>query len=414
MSEIGNDLRDRLSDRMWVDRWAFLLFSFGGAVAIFAAKASNFPAVTVAGAAMLVMVGYAALVQLSGTGKLRSDQAGDNCYYLGLIYTLVSLAYAIFTFDPADTTSSTIVSGFGIALATTIMGLVLRVFFNQTRVDLVQTEDSARLELAEFAGRLKSELAGIIVSMNDFGRATKQSIDELRESTMKSMTDAQKAAIAGIQATVDKANEAMSEQAQESNARAKRLSAATDRVVRAIEQHASSVEAAQSTMSNLTASLGEIQKAAEAIKEAIAPMATTANELRATQSQLLEGNLKLSTAVGELVEGVAALDGLIGRVDDLIAERLAEVRSISDDIAKETTRQLQTTIEEFRKRAQELLSTHDTMAKEMSASVDATVRTLKEHNGTLAKELAQSSANVGKVHAALVEMTGKLADRLER
>lgn len=413
MAWLRQDIVDQLSDRSWVDRWAFLLFSFGGAAAIFAAKAANIPAATVAGAAMLVMVGYAALVQLSGTGKLRSDQAGDNCYYLGLIYTLVSLAYAIFTFNPAET-AATIVSGFGIALATTIMGLVLRVFFNQTRVDLVQTEDSARLELAEAAGRLKSELSGIIISMNDFGRETRQSIDELRASTMKSMADAQTAAIAGIQATVDQANAAMSEQAQEASSRAKRLSAATDRVVQAIEEHAASIEAAQSTMSNLTASLGGIQKAAEAIKEAIAPLATTTNELRGTQSQLLQGNQKLGSAVDELVKGVAALDSLIGRVDDLIAGRLAEVRSIPDDIAQEVTKQLQSTIEEFRTRAQDLLLTYDTMSKEMSASMDATVRTLKEHNGTLANELAQSSANVGKVHTALVEMTGKLADRMER
>lgn len=413
MSELGSDLRDRLSDRSWVDRWAFLIFAFGGAAAIFAAKASSISAATVAGGAMLVMVAYAALVQLSGTGKLRSDQAGDNCYYLGLIYTLVSLAYAIFTFDPADT-AATIVSGFGIALATTVMGLILRVFFNQTRVDLVQTEDSARLELAESAGRLKAELSGIIVSMNQFGRETQQSITELRDKTMQSMFDAQKAAVAGIQTTVDKASEAMAEQAAEANARAKRLSAATDRVVGAIERHADAVDAAQSSTSNLTTSLAVVAEAAEAIMGTISALAARADQLQANQTEILDANQKLGAAVKDLVEGVSGLENLIGRVDGLIEERLVEARAVPKDIADAAINQLQATIEEFGSRAQQLLAVQDTLVKEMSAAVEASLGIMKRHNSALEAELSQSSANVGKVHGALVEMTGKLADLIDR
>ena len=58
------------------------------------------------------------------------------------------------------------------------MGLVLRVFFSQSRVDLVQTEDTARIELAEAAGRLKVELSSAVVSMNDFSRQTRQALQD--------------------------------------------------------------------------------------------------------------------------------------------------------------------------------------------------------------------------------------------
>lgn len=122
-------LVDRLDERGLIDRWGFLIFALGGAIGILVAKSTSLPPVLVAAAAAMTMVLYAALVKTKGTGRLRADQAGDNCYYLGLIYTLTSLAYAIFLFDPANT-ATTIVQGFGIALLTTIMGLVLRVFFD--------------------------------------------------------------------------------------------------------------------------------------------------------------------------------------------------------------------------------------------------------------------------------------------
>ena len=123
-------LIDRLRDRGFVDQYGFLVFALGGGIAIVAAKYTNAPAGWVTIGAIALMGLYALIISRSGSGRLRSDQAGDNCYYLGLIYTLSSLAYAIFFFDPSNT-ATTIVQGFGIALATTVLGLVLRVFFNQ-------------------------------------------------------------------------------------------------------------------------------------------------------------------------------------------------------------------------------------------------------------------------------------------
>src|SRR5689334_22344943 len=99
-------LVDRLEERGFVDRWGFLLFAFAGGIGILFAKKSAVEPVAVAVGAAMVMIAYAALVQRSGTGRLRADQAGDNCYYLGLIYTLISLSWAIFTFDPTATATT--------------------------------------------------------------------------------------------------------------------------------------------------------------------------------------------------------------------------------------------------------------------------------------------------------------------
>ena len=114
MTEQTIPLIDRLQERGLIDRWGFMAFAGVGSVLVFASKRLNVPAIFVAIGAVGLIVVYAILVNLKGTGKLRSDQAGDNCYYLGLIYTLTSLSYAIFTFDP-DKTATTIVQGFGIA-----------------------------------------------------------------------------------------------------------------------------------------------------------------------------------------------------------------------------------------------------------------------------------------------------------
>src|SRR3954471_7408763 len=119
MSGARNSLVDRLKERGFVDRWGFLSFAGVGALLILLAKHSGGNPVHIALVAAGAMLLYAVMVYRTGTGRLRGDQAGDNCYYLGLIYTLTSLAYAIFVFDPSSQ-AQTIIQGFGIALATTI------------------------------------------------------------------------------------------------------------------------------------------------------------------------------------------------------------------------------------------------------------------------------------------------------
>src|SRR5262245_5827177 len=68
--------------------------------------------------------------------RVRLDQAGDNAYYLGLLFTLTSMAFALYEFRGASLSDAgvsgragaeQIISNFGIALASTICGIFLRV-----------------------------------------------------------------------------------------------------------------------------------------------------------------------------------------------------------------------------------------------------------------------------------------------
>jgi ABC-type transporter Mla subunit MlaD len=82
-----------------------------------------------------------------------------------------------------------IVQNFGIAIASTISGIALRILFNQMRRDPVEVEATARLELAEASRRVKRELESAILEFGYFRRTTQQSIgdamDEVRESMDK-------------------------------------------------------------------------------------------------------------------------------------------------------------------------------------------------------------------------------------
>src|ERR1700761_5529953 len=164
----------------------FAVVVVGSGYIIFS-KLNDFGALAVTSVPVLIMIGYAVLLG-ARLFRLRDDQAGDNLYYMGFLFTLTSLAVSLYQFSAAGSAEQ-IVQNFGIAIASTIAGITLRIMFNQMRRDPIETEATARMELAEASRRVKRELESAIMEFGYFRRTSQQSItealDEVRESIGK-------------------------------------------------------------------------------------------------------------------------------------------------------------------------------------------------------------------------------------
>lgn len=403
---------DRLNERGLVDRFGFLTFAFGGAAVIVVTKALGIPALMVAIFAAAAIVGYAVLIQRTGTGRLRSDQAGDNCYYLGLIYTLASLAYAIFTFDPADT-ATTIVQGFGVALATTIIGLVLRVYFSQTRPDLAESEASARLELAAASAKLKAELSRSIVSMNDFSRQTLQSLEELRDEIVSSLQATKESAERAVHEISRQATSAVSENAETSVAGMRKLSTATTKVVGGMEANAAALASLESAYQQISDSLKALESGADHSKSILGNLVAQAQTISDLQNGAAETVRELAGAASLLHQHVGGLNASTGRLEGVLVDKLAEVQAVPRAVADSAVAGIADAIERMRRDLDALVQAQTGVVEGLSAQVKQSADVATRHNVTLEAEITRSRENVAKVHAALVEMTGQLAAKAE-
>lgn len=160
------------------DHVIFFTFVVIGSLVIILAKEHGFSGSIYTGVPVVLMLVYAAIAWGSKRFRLREDRVGDNLYYLGFLYTLVSLAHALVQFNMGASDVELIISNFGIALATTIVGLMLRVLFNQMREDPVEYEREARSELNEASRKLRTELDSVFVELSSFRRALTQSLGE--------------------------------------------------------------------------------------------------------------------------------------------------------------------------------------------------------------------------------------------
>ena len=401
-----------LAERIRFDRWGFLAFAFAGSAGIIASKVYDIDPIYVAIGAVFVMGLYASLIAWILTTKLPPDQAGDNCYYLGLIFTLSSLAYAIFTFDPNDT-AATIVQGFGIALATTIWGLILRVTFSQSRIDMADIEENARLELSQTAGHLKAELSQIVVSMNDFGRQTRQSLSETQEQANELVATVVDHGVRGIEALTKTAASGLGEYFTELGINSKKLSVAATRVVTALEGQAASLEKLNAATDGTATRLEGVSQVAETASTMLAALADQVRSAAGIHDTIRASVEAMKQSVDHQASTINAVDASLATFQKTAIDQLYALEKAPGAAVTSASTALSDAANRVRGELDQLVTTHRVALQGVSDQIEAANRTVREGNSALEIDLSKSRENVSKVHTALVDMTNTLATTVE-
>lgn len=277
----------------------FLVFVTAGAAFIISAKLSGLTSWFTALVPVTIMLVYAALALFVRSIRLRDDQTGDNLYYMGFIFTLTSLAVALYQFEP-NVGFDEIVRNFGIAISSTITGIALRVIFNQMRQDPIEVEHAARQDLAEASRRVRGQLDETVLALNTFRTATFQSIEEGHEELRKRLLahDQEIAAQATkhIEAGAAKTGEALHGFAAAIEAMSGRLGDEASKVARAVGD-------IQNAMATLNTRLDAIQTPDRIIEVKLEPLVETLDKVTEFAKESQRQSAALTQAIDALARG---------------------------------------------------------------------------------------------------------------
>lgn len=399
---------DRLAQTQWFERFGFIAVALGGCIAIVLGKVIGVPSLVVTGVAVAIMLVYAAIMWRAIAGRVRADQAGDNLYYLGLLYTLSGLAYAIFTFRP-EASSNAIVEGFGIALATTIVGLMLRVFFNQVRADLVEIEERARMDLAQAALELKAELNQVVVEMNDFGRQTRQSLAEAVSGVEAGMINSVKQAgdrLAKLTVTADEKVTLAFARLEDC---ADELVGSTKEASGAIAENAATVRDLSKTLAGASPNLTAFADATERTSAAAAAIPEQVESARRVQDAAAATGSELRTQVETVAALLSAMRTTIENSLATQEQRLKDLERAPMLAAEQVTRMLTDLQEQVQRDIAASAAANSDVINGQVEAVKNAVASLLELNGQLAAEVAKSQAHVATFHGGLVTVVQDLA-----
>jgi len=235
-------------------------------------------------APVLIICAYAAIVGSQPKAR-RSASDADNLYYLGFLFTIVSLGATLVGLKDGSSLAENLITSFGVALSTTIVGLFLRTLLLPHNIDIGQQDEAIKLQLHDATEEFIKALS----------RNTSKLDDAFDDNTAR-IADAFKAAVKAVGVALPREADKLTQTFELFNAQ---------------------------TDSSLKNTLKEIQQFPIAIKQ-------TTENLAVEHSKLLMDNMRVfqDTAAG-FMEALKTHNEQIGKVGTAIERlrtRIDEVR----------------------------------------------------------------------------------------
>jgi methyl-accepting chemotaxis protein len=348
-----------------LDIYLFFLAFLGGLLMYAALKLFGFGQLSQTAAIVSTMFLYAGAVAKVPRLRVRLDQAGDNAYYLGLLFTLISMAVTLYEFSgtalgeagaPARSGVEQIIANFGVALASTIAGIFLRVLLHQMRVDPGDVEGMTRIELGNASKRVKAQLDEVSGNlalfqgqaaqrMNDViasaGEAVNETLTTFTHEVGGAMvellrkTEAAHHDVVTRTATATEKLDAMAESARSSIDRLKEIAPPPQRLVTRLDNACDSLHALaapiQAIASSLKQTADEVAKAIRQIGDAAAQLETGSRLSREQHELALR---QVAEAAEQFRLALGGTGETLRREKATLAELESQARSSSAEVKR--------------------------------------------------------------------------------
>ena len=372
-------------DALWSpekDRGIFFWLFLFGAAFILALKewvGDQLLATAIPGCLMLC---YAYMVWDFGKKRPRADSSGDNLYYLGFLYTLTSLGHSLFRFSVEGENAAIIVTNFGIAISTTILGMALRVLLGRPGGDdPASIEASARRDLASAARSLRDEMDYTVQEFIDFRKRARESLEQTFSEALSGISTTF-GRVRTVQEVIEKFEKDMRE-----------VTGALAHQARTLGQSASDVTEFRQSMTELQAGIGG-----------------TVGVLKRHTDALDEGAAAASDALHAQAERIAEADFLQSLVNHAGAAVATEIGATTDRFSMLLDR-----LQEGDKRRDQALAASQKAMTELQEVLEASRRLAEASIGGMnasrdaAARLEAATEGIAGFNDSVREMAHKIA-----
>ncbi len=400
------------------DRWLFLTFAVGGFAFVLTAKFLAFRPLPTEALVIGLLVAYAVMSWTSPRFKLHPDRLGDNCYYMGFLFTLASLSGALLvlqdsTAEARGSLLESLLGSFGVALFSTIAGIAARVFFMQIHREVEDVEESIRRELQDAARLLKDQLGNAVSGMETFRLRTQQVMDEQFNSVSEEFGAASRklseqiaetgtAHAAAGQALVRNSEAAVSTLASAVEAMNVQMQGVAQAHERTTERLVGSAETLLGEVGRLVERVDAIEVPSDLLTRQVEDARQRIAGLVGALTDVAKADTKRQTA---LAKATTSLDNVLVRLSDLTPFEGIERSAVS---LREVVDQANAAVAGLGEKLSSQSTTFDLLARQASENAEAMGRA----RSAMQTDLAQSTEALHKLQGTLGDVAERLVDRL--
>jgi len=277
------------------------------------------------------------------------ERFADSCYYLGFIFTITSIVFALFDLPAIGTRIEDIAVRFGAAMVSTVLGLCVRVWLVTFRRDAADATEEAADAVMDASLRLREQLAIALERLRDF----ESDVDAAARATVARVGINADALAQANAARLDAWLAELGERQQQAFAeQLAQVGVATARLAEFVDAYAGQMRTHMNALQQFTSATTD--KVLERLRTAEFPedyfarhMAVPMRQLRNASEEISENvrqaatavsrsSLMLLTSMKKMRERAVELDASVGggqRLMELAQEQLDVLRRLSDTLA---------------------------------------------------------------------------------
>ena len=369
---------------------------------------------------ILCMLAYSSLGFVEQKNDTLVEQFADSIYYLGFLLTLVALIVSLVVLSEADYSLKGVGGRFGVALATTVIGLFLRILLTNFRESFADkkaiTEEHLAKSMKDFSYQIQIHARTLRTTTELYNTSIKLSVDSMDKSIAVLTSGLDSISTKGLERvanTFDRTNEQLSLAATSLLNKIEQIHISEDILVSPIQEPIkklagfldeykdafASVTEEQKKISKdnklFSDNLTELNKSAEKLDSSIQNVSDTFSSIKDLDINT-EG---LNKTIEKTVSTVDRLSSALSEISIIEPNIKSFIKSI-DEISKDTNK-LSNTI----KNHEEIISNIDGIS-------NSHLRMVKKHQSGIEEIMNKSRSNLNLLNESLIKSVRFISDEL--
>jgi len=345
-------------------RNAFFLFVGGGTLLAIFAQLFNQAGIGIV-LVVAAMFGYIFIGHRFRYADQVGQQFADSIYYMGFLFTLVSMMLSLMQFSISDVSFNQIISQFAISITTTIIGLTARIVIGHFRID---PDDEVQIAEQKLALEIQRMVQQVALVNDHIAHLHRQFQEASRRSVATHVTE----------------REALAQAAAEVVARLQAASTQiSDELSIAMQRMSAPLAGIADTIARFTQQLAEIEIAP--LHQLIAQMQLLRDELTAIRDSSIESR--------EIVQQLQQIQQLLATQQQQLAEGQHQITRHSGGVV--------TDLEQLQQQLRQLTEQYVEQMERFN-----------EASGQFQRDATESAASVKQFVTTLTETAHYLTDRI--
>jgi conjugal transfer/entry exclusion protein len=371
---------------------------------------------------VLCMLAYSSLGFVEDKNDTNIEQFADSIYYLGFLLTLVALIVSLIALSKGEYALEGVGRRFGIALATTVLGLFLRIILTNFRDNFsdqkVVMEEQLAKSIKDFSYQVQIHAKTLRTTTELYNSSIELSINSMNKSIETLTSGLESVSTKGLD-HVDSTFERMNEQ----------LSLAVTNLLKKIELIHISEDILISPIQEPIKKLAELL---DEYKDGFASV-TAEQKIISSDNKLFSDNLnnlnqsvtKFNSSIQNISETFSSIkdlnintEGLNNTIDITIStiDRLSSALDKISDI-EPNIKGIINSFDDIDKESQKLTSTiknHETVISNIDDISNSHLSMVKRHQTDIEEIMKKSRANLDLVNESLIKSVKFITDELGR